>query len=120
MPSTAVPVKRRWAWIGRGASPGHRCFCAIVDSCTGWCGMQAAAVLKEERGSLALDDQVALLLQSLASDAAAVRATALQARTPSFLPTLGADGVRVSASASRRCCCNCYHVPQGVDNACTV
>ncbi|KAK9842495.1 hypothetical protein WJX81_002719 [Elliptochloris bilobata] len=39
---------------------------------------KANAVLKEERGSLALDDQVSLLLQSLASDSAAVRATALQ------------------------------------------
>lgn len=45
-------------------------------------------MLKEERGSLALDDQVALLLQSLASDAAAVRATALQVRAPSCLLTL--------------------------------
>ena len=120
MPSEAAPVRRRWAWMGRGASPGHRCFCAIGGSCTGWCGMQAAAVLKEERGSLALDDQVALLLQSLASDAAAVRATALQARAPSLLLALGVDGVRVSASVSRRCWCNRYHVQRRVDNACTV
>ena len=43
-------------------------------------GAQANAVLKDERGSLALDGQVGLLLHSLASDSGAVRATALQAR----------------------------------------
>ena len=41
---------------------------------------QANAVLKEERGNLAIDGQVGLLLQSVESDSAAVRATALQAR----------------------------------------
>ncbi len=37
-------------------------------------------MLKEERGNLAIDGQVGLLLQSVESDSAAVRATALQAR----------------------------------------
>ncbi len=56
------------------------CPAALLEPWAAPAGVQANAVLKEERGSLALEDQVGLLLQSLASDSAAVRATALQAR----------------------------------------
>jgi len=56
------------------------CPAALLEPRAAPAGVQANAVLKEERGSLALEDQVGLLLQSLASDSAAVRATALQAR----------------------------------------
>ena len=67
-------------------------------------------MLKEERGSLALDDQVSLLLQSLASDAAAVRATALQARASLrlFIFQTSVDGR--SARPRRQVSPGCFRV----------